>query len=420
MLTDRELKSAKATEEKPEIWLSDELNGLSLRVSLNRVKTWVVRYGTREKRRKLVIGQYPDMPLTAARARAAEVMQQYREGGDPKHELEEKKQLRDEAITVADLVTALVKVLDAKRIAPRGRPDVENRLMPNLVEKHGNKPARSMSKTALAGIVLDLQKDGKFEMARRVGSDIKRLWRWGFDAGLIDQNPVENWTPPVLKKNKTDKTPLAFTELAAFLKLLERIPGDGTRTAGDGGKVPGLSWQVRDCLHVLAHTGQRPGEVMMMRWRDLDLDAKSWTIPAEHIKTRSKSNKSHSLPLSMYISDFLCALKQRTYSTGREYVFSNDSDKLLEEKALGHAIRRIRENCSEVPAHMTPNTLRHTFSTRCADLKLDVIAVEKQQNHVLTGMLAVYNKSNFWEQRQDLCESWSAKLVDLQSNQNVV
>jgi integrase len=40
-------------------------------------------------------------------------------------------------------------------------------------------------------------------------------------------------------------------------------------------------------------TAQRGGEVIKMRWRDLDLDTGWWTIPGEH----AKNGRAHRVPL---------------------------------------------------------------------------------------------------------------------------
>ena len=46
-------------------------------------------------------------------------------------------------------------------------------------------------------------------------------------------------------------------------------------------------------IKIRLFTAQRGGEVIKMRWRDLDLEAAWWTIPGEH----AKNGRAHRVPL---------------------------------------------------------------------------------------------------------------------------
>jgi integrase len=73
----------------------------------------------------------------------------------------------------------------------------------------------------------------------------------------------------------------------------------------------GLSGAFFKCLIL---TGQRRDEVSGMRWADLDLEAKVWTLPRE----ATKGDRSHEVPLAPLTIEVLTALPR----TG-EYVFSS-------------------------------------------------------------------------------------------------
>jgi integrase len=47
-------------------------------------------------------------------------------------------------------------------------------------------------------------------------------------------------------------------------------------------------------VRLLALTGQRGSEVFEMTWQEIDLAAKTWTLPA----SRAKNGRQHSVPLS--------------------------------------------------------------------------------------------------------------------------
>ena len=67
-------------------------------------------------------------------------------------------------------------------------------------------------------------------------------------------------------------------------------------------------------LKCLILTGQRRDEVSSMRWADLDLEARVWTLPRQ----ATKGDRSHEVPLSPLAIEVLTALPR----TGT-YVFSS-------------------------------------------------------------------------------------------------
>ena len=49
--------------------------------------------------------------------------------------------------------------------------------------------------------------------------------------------------------------------------------------------APKLGYPYGSFVRLLILTAQRRGEVASMRWRDVDLDARLWTLPAEAVKS---------------------------------------------------------------------------------------------------------------------------------------
>jgi integrase len=80
------------------------------------------------------------------------------------------------------------------------------------------------------------------------------------------------------KERPNDRT-LADAELKALLTNLDDVL-----------RSPRMACAIR----ILLLTGQRRGELALARRRDIDFEAKTWTIPAAH----SKTGVAHLLPLS--------------------------------------------------------------------------------------------------------------------------
>src|SRR5690606_29973694 len=73
-------------------------------------------------------------------------------------------------------------------------------------------------------------------------------------------------------------------------------------------------------VRVLILTAQRRREVARARWREIDLDQRIWTIPAE----RAKSNFAHVVPLSDAVVALLGSLP-RSALARNDFVFSTDN-----------------------------------------------------------------------------------------------
>ena len=70
---------------------------------------------------------------------------------------------------------------------------------------------------------------------------------------------------------------LPWNQIGVFLHLLKDQKGNGAKA-----------------LHFAILTATRSGEVRGLRWSEIDLGAKVWTIPA----TRMKAKREHRVPLS--------------------------------------------------------------------------------------------------------------------------
>lgn len=62
-------------------------------------------------------------------------------------------------------------------------------------------------------------------------------------------------------------------------------------------------------------------------------------------------------------------------------------------------------------ATWTPHDLRRTFATRLAGMGVAPHVVEKCLNHQMQGVMAIYNRHDYADERRAATEAWSAELV---------
>ena len=57
--------------------------------------------------------------------------------------------------------------------------------------------------------------------------------------------------------------------------------------------------------------------------------------------------------------------------------------------------------------------MRRTFISRCSEMGLDIVAIEKTVGHQLPAMLRVYNHHDYFDEQLAVLQAWGQKLQAL-------
>jgi integrase len=129
---------------------------------------------------------------------------------------------------------------------------------------------------------------------------------------------------------------------------------------------------LRDYLLLSLFTGLRRNEAATMKWSDIDLKAKTLTIPD------TKNYQPHTLPLSVFLDELLT---RRYQNPSSEYVFPGTGQ--------GGYIVEPRKQMAKVlqmsGVNFTMHDLRHTFITVAESLDISAYAVKRLINHKMTS-----------------------------------
>ena len=131
-----------------------------------------------------------------------------------------------------------------------------------------------------------------------------------------------------------------------------------------------------------AFTGLRRGELLALRWRDVDFAGSLVRVRASYAGgalTAPKSGKVRSVPLAPEVAQALARLSKRERFTGEDdLVFAGEAGSYLD----GSALRR-RYTVALRQAGLRPlrfHDLRHTFGTRMI-AKADIRRVQEWMGH---------------------------------------
>jgi integrase len=359
-------------------------NGLCLFVAKSGAKRWQLRTVVLGKRCDIGLGSVRLVSLAKARVIAAEMRMLARDGGDP---LAERRRKR---VTIPTFEEAAKKVHAAHSATFRNQKHKADWLssldmyaFPHFGSTRVDAIRPSDILTALNDIWVK-----RPETARRVRQRLRAVFDWakasGFRAG---DNPVDGVLRALPRHSKNDKThhsALPYVDVPAFVTMLR--DADATES-------------VRIAFEFLILTAARTSEVIGARWSEIDREARCWTIPG----VRIKAGKEHRVPLSPRCEELLD--RAAAIADGGPYVFPGRYPKrALSNTVFLMLLRRLKRD------DITGHGFRSSFRDWCAERTTFPRAVaEAALAHVVKDRTeAAYLRSDFFEQRRSLMETWAA------------
>jgi integrase len=390
-LTDRTLKSLKpATNERghEDHW-DDLVQGFGVRVNSAGRKTFILmaRYPGSKNPTRRALGQYENgMTLESARKKAGEWRQLLADGVDPQVDMQRKvrEEARSRTDSFATVATAYADHL--KRAKYRSARGVEQCLEREFTSRWAKKPIREIERRDVIEVLDAIVKRGSPSSAHNALAYLRSMFNWACDRYALDTSPCDRIKPSrVIGTKSVRQRVLTDDELRAFWTA-----------TGDTGYPFG------PLLRLLLLTGQRRDEVAGMRWREIDLNAKLWTIPEE----RFKSGVSHQVPL---VPDVIAILE--TLPKGFDHVFSTTQGR---KPVSGYS--KAKQLLDRRTAPATPWTfhdLRRTCRTHLSALKVPDVTAEMVIGHGRKGLQRVYDQHSFSSEMREALTLWAGQLRDI-------
>lgn len=381
-LTDLSTKKLKPKSSRFEV---TDNGGLALVILPSGKKSWTFRYTFDKKQKRMSLGKYPAVSLPDARLKQALAVKDIADGIDPVTKAEAIRQKRIAAPTFKDLLDEFCKMeLTDKPTGADRKRLVTKDILP-VWEKH---KVNSITRRDAVLMIDEVRKRAPIT-ANRLQSVLVRMFNFASERGIIDFSPLVGMRRGKEKARARVLTDEEIKKLWNCLDL-ERIDIDMFRL-------------IKLALKTILLTGQRPGEVVSMRWDQVQDDM--WIIPAESRKTLEENQ----IPVTPMLSEVLEQAK--VYSHDSVFVFrsSHNKEMPLTVGAMANAIRRHRVEI-EIPDQFTPHDLRRTIRTRLAELGVSDIVAERVLGHKLQGILAVYNRYDYAVEKRQALERWEARL----------
>ena len=353
---------------------------LFLRVKPSGRKSWVQRVVFKKRRLTLGLGPYPIVTLEEARQKAFDNRRMIYNGESP---IQTKRRSSIPTFRkAAERYHATLKpTWNSKVHAKSWMQVVERHTFPKL----GNIPVDEITQQDVLNVLKPIWVS-RNDTATRVRQRIRGILNYCQAHEYITTNPageaIDAALPSQHKKKKNFRA-LPYHETPAAAITIEGI----------------TSGPVRLCLNFLLHTATRSSESLGARWSEIDLEAATWTIPAE----RMKGGKPHRVPLS---PQAVAILEQAR-------PMRNDSGLIFPSVQTGKAMTSATLKKHMVKVGLWEKTVVHGFRTsfrtwaeECTD-QPHAVKEMALSHEVGSAVERAYSRSDLLEKRVNLMNGWS-------------
>jgi integrase len=366
--------------------------GLYLRIAEGGTKGWIFRYVRNGRARDMGLGSINALSLAQARERAAECRTFLANDIDPIQRREVERQSQEltaaKTKTFRQCAEAFIDSHEASWTNATHRRQWRVSLEQHVYPALGSVQADKID-TALVMKAIEPIWRKRNTTAARLRTRIESILDWAKTMGCrTGENParwrghLENLLPKPKRVHRIKHfVALPYMDIGAFLEKLRYRDSDQSRL-----------------LQFLILTGARSGEATHATWDEIDLEAKTWTIPA----TRMKAKADHRVPLS---EDALAILEKMKESRQGDYVFPS----WRQGRPMSH--RTIRVLAQEIAADdaITVHGFRSTFRDWAAErTNFPREIAEKALAHAIGDETErAYQRGDLFEKRRRLMDAWA-------------
>ena len=368
--------------------------GLYLRITPEGTRNWVLRYMLNRRPRWMGLGPVALYSLADARAKALDARRQKHEGIDPieSRRAERARQRLDAAkgVTFRECRETYIASHKAGWRNEKHKYQWSATLATYAYPVIGTLPVQLVD-TGLVLRVLEPIWASKPETASRLRQRIENILDLAKVRGYRDgENParwrghLDKLLPPPSKIRRVEHlAALPYADLPSFLGRLRQRDAIAARA-----------------LEFLILTAARTSEVIGVRWSEVDLLDKIWTVPAQ----RMKAQREHRVPLSQPALRILQEMGARRDDDSRDALVFPGSrrGKPLSNMAFLMLLRRME--ISELTVH----GFRATFKTWASErTSFQNEIVEAALAHVVGDKVEqAYQRSDLFEKRRRLMLQW--------------
>ncbi|MDU7197534.1 tyrosine-type recombinase/integrase [Phytobacter diazotrophicus] len=381
MLTVKQIDAAKPAEKSYR--LADS-GGLFLFVPPTGKKVWRMRYRFEGKEKTLVIGPYPEISLTEARAKQADAKIRLLSGIDPAGQKQAIK--KKEKYEATDSFGDIFREWHAhkSKVWSRGYADeMMSMFTDDILPVIGHLRMENVEPMVLLRVIRIFEDRGAMERADKARRRCGEVFSYAIITGRAKYNPARDLVGAMKGYRKQNYPFLPMHRIHEFQLALN----------GYGGWV--ISKLAAQILH---YTAMRTVELRSLVWSGIDYENRLISVDPQVMKGR----KIHVVPMADQVIELFRFLQQITGQYELCFPGRSDRKKPISENAVLGVIRSIGYE-----GQTSGHGFRHQFSTVLNEKHWNKDAIEMQLAHVSGGTRSVYNHAAYLDTRKEMMQFWA-------------
>ena len=230
----------------------------------------------------------------------------------------------------------------------------------------------------------------KSQTARRLRQRMRTVFSWCQAHGYVESNPAGESINGALPKMPSIKENFKALHYNGVAEALEKV------------RAAEIGLSAKYCLEFLVLTATRSGEARGAVWSEVDMENRTWKIPA----IRMKGGKEHRIPLSDAAVDVLERAKM--LRDGSDLIFPAP-------KKTGAPMGIVSLNrvlkATGYSDQATIHGFRSSFRDWCAETSKPREIAELALAHTIPGVEGAYFRSDLFDRRRLLMDQWAAYVT---------
>jgi integrase len=357
--------------------------GFLIRVSQGGTKTFQQLYRVNGVMKRWTVGRFPALSLAEARDKAKK-----RDANetDPVGEKKRAQAELERAETFKELAAKFFEA-NADRLKPRTRDEWKRIEEQELRPHFGTMRPQEITRGDIRAFLEAKAKTAPY-MSNRILEVIRRIYSWGVEVERVAASPCVG-----LKKVGVEKQRERVLTTEELKKVFEALKKERPMIAS--------------FFRLALLTGARRGEILSVRWSDVDFDERLLTFPD------TKNNAAHTIPLS---EDAVKVLRELHPLAGHsEYVFMGPTGAAIQNPQK--AVARVRKNSG---VEFRIHDIRRSVATGIARLGVPREVISAILGHTIAGPQAtrIYDRHSRIPEMRAALERWSRELERIQTGQS--
>jgi integrase len=349
--------------------------------------------GWRPRRRRVPRGSFDERRAHVA---AAGIVAEYLAEASQREQIERERQSRGVTFRAVadDYLRWLAHVKGAKPATLRDRESVlaepgapyrrgEGVITGHVMAALGDRPASEITTREINRLLAKISATGvSASTVNKYRAVLVSIFNYGTRADTFDlpSNPAAASD----KRREPDRAPLLYYS-PDEIEALARALADGAHRGSAGRGPVEVAEDVQDAelVRVAAYAGLRLGELLALRWHDVDFTGHALTISraiSSGVESSTKSGRVRRVPLPDQAAAALDRLSRRgDFTSPDDRVFCNVLGRTLDGSALRRRFKTARDALAMRQLRL--HDLRHTYGSLLAAGGVDLVTIQAAMGH---------------------------------------